>query len=45
MPITATIRVPKKASEKPPVWLWLNPAEAGVNNISGRRYLTPCTSR
>ena len=33
IPITATIRVPKKASEKPPLWLWPNPAEAGVNSI------------
>ena len=37
MPITATIRVPKKASEKPPLWLWSKPAAAGVNSIEGRR--------
>ena len=45
IPITATIMVPNRASEKPPVWLWLNPAEAGVTSIEGRRYLIPWISR
>ena len=45
IPIAATIRVPRRASEKPPVSLWVNPAEAGVTSIEGRRYLIPWISR
>ena len=37
IPITATIRVPKRASEKPPLSLWLKPAAAGVTSIEGFR--------
>ncbi len=35
--ITATIMVPKRASEKPPLSAWLKPAEAGVTSIEGFR--------
>ena len=45
IPITATIRVPKRASEKPPLSPCVNPAEAGVTSIDGRRYLIPCRKR
>ncbi len=35
IPITATIMVPKRASEKPPVSVSLKPAAAGVTSIEG----------
>ena len=45
IPITATIIVPTRASEKPPVWLSLNPAFAGVHSIEGFRNRSPWISR